>query len=94
MYADVPNVDLNTPANGYYGQYIGVSSNLWSTLAPFISARVDDDQTGSKRVEVIRLAQADNQSAVRFRIAMAGTYAWYFGIDDFGLYSITSANPP
>jgi hypothetical protein len=94
VYADVPNVDLNTPANGYYGQYIGVSSNLWSTLAPFISARVDDDQTGSKRVEVIRLAQADNQSAVRFRIAMAGTYAWYFGIDDFGLYSITSANPP
>ena len=80
--------------SGYYGQYIGVSSNLWSTLAPFISARVDDDQTGSKRVEVIRLAQADNQSAVRFRIAMAGTYAWYFGIDDFGLYSITSANPP
>ena len=94
VYADVPNVDLNTPANGYYGQYIGVSSNLWSTLAPFISARVDDDQTGSKRVEVIRLAQADNHSAVRFRIAMAGTYAWYFGIDDFGLYSITSANPP
>jgi hypothetical protein len=93
-YADVPNVDLNTPANGYYGQYIGVSPNLWSTLAPFISARGDDDQTGSKRVEVIRLAQADNQPAVRFRMAMAGRYAWYFGMDDFGLYSIPSANPP
>jgi hypothetical protein len=94
VYADVPNVDLNTPANGYYGQYIGVSPNLWSTLAPFISARGDDDQTGSKRVEVIRLAQADNQPAVRFRMAMAGRYAWYFGMDDFGLYSIPSANPP
>ena len=94
VYADVPNVDLNTPANGYYGQYIGVSPNLWPTLAPFISARGDDDQTGSKRVEVIRLAQADNQAAVRFRMALAGRYAWYFGLDDFGLYSIPSANPP
>jgi len=94
VHADVPNVDLNSPANGYYGQYIGVQSNLWSTLAPFLAARGDDDQTGSKRVEVIRLAQADNQPAVRFRMAMAGRYAWYFGIDDFGLYSIASANPP
>ena len=25
---------------------------------------------------------------------MAGAYGWYFGIDDFGLYSITSTNPP
>ena len=94
VYADVPNVDLNSVANGYYGQYIGVKSNLWSTLAPFLGARGDDDETGSKRVEVIRLAQADNQAAVRFRMAMAGRYAWYFDMDDFGLYSITSANPP
>jgi hypothetical protein len=27
-------------------------------------------------------------------MAMAGRYAWYFGMDDFGLYSITTANPP
>jgi hypothetical protein len=94
VYGDVPNVDLNSPANGNYGQYIGVSPNLWSSLAPFLSARGDDDLTGSKRVEVIRLAQADNQPAVRFRIAMAGRYAWYFGIDDFGLFSIPSAEQP
>jgi hypothetical protein len=94
VYGDVPNVDLNSTTDGYYGQYIGVKSNLWSTLAPFIQARGDDDQTGSKRVEIVRLAQADNQPAVRFRMAMAGRYAWYFGIDDFGLYSITSADPP
>ncbi len=94
VHADVPNVDLNTTGNGFYGQYVGVKSNLWSTLAPFIQARVDDDEVGSKRVEVIRLAQADNQSAVRFRLAMAGRYSWYFGVDDFGLYSISSANPP
>ena len=94
VYADVPNVDLNSTANGYYGQYIGVKSNLWSTLAPFLAARGDDDETGSKRVEVIRLAQADNQPAVRFRMAMAGAWAWYFGMDDFGLYSITGASAP
>ena len=94
VHADVPNIDLNTLGNGYYGQYIGVQSNLWSTLAPFLSARGDDDLTGSKRVEIIRLALADNQPAVRFRMALEGEYSWYFGIDDFGLYSIASASPP
>ena len=94
VYSDVPNVDLGSAHNGYYGQYIGVKSNLWSTLAPFLSARGNDDLTGSKRLEVIRLAQADNQPAVRFRLAMAGAYGWYFGIDDFGLYSIPTANTP
>ncbi len=94
VHADVPNVDANSVNNGYYGQYIGVKSDLWSTLAPFLSARGNDDQTGSKRVEIIRLAQADNQPAVRFRMAMAGVYGWYFGIDDFGLYSVASASPP
>ena len=94
VYFDVPNVDAASLHNGYYGQDIGVKSNLWSTLAPFLSGRGDDDQTGSKRVEIVRLAQADNQAAVRFRMAMAGEWAWYFGIDNFGLYSITSASAP
>jgi hypothetical protein len=35
--------------------------------------------------------QADNQAKVRFRFAHAGTDSWYFGIDDFGLYSISNA---
>jgi hypothetical protein len=94
IQADVPNVDAGTLVNGYYGQYIGVNSNQWAGLAPFLGARGDDDQAGSKRVEVLRLAQADNQPAVRFRMVMAGKYAWYFGIDDFGLYSIASSSPP
>jgi hypothetical protein len=77
-----------TPVGGYYGAFIGVASNLWSTLAPYISARVNDNPVESKRVEIFRLPQADNQSKVRFRFAHAGTDSWYFGIDDFGLYSI------
>jgi hypothetical protein len=79
---------------GYYGAFIGVASNQWSTLAPYISQRLDDNPVESKRVEVFRLAAADNQANVRFRFAHAGTDSWYFGIDDFGLYSIGSVARP
>lgn len=75
---------------GYYGAFIGVASNQWSSLAPFISARADDDPVGSKRVEIIRLPQADNQPKVRLRFAHAGADSWYFGVDDLGLYSLPS----
>ena len=82
-------VDSGGQTNGgYYGAFIGVASNLWSTLAPYISPRRDDNPVESKRVEIFRLNQADNQSTVRFRFAYAGTDSWYFGIDDFGLYSL------
>src|SRR5262249_5379312 len=86
-------VDSQTKG-GYYGAFIGVASNQWSTLAPYISARVDDNPVESKRVELFRLAAADNQSHVRFRFAHAGTDSWYFGVDEFGLYSIPSAAAP
>jgi len=82
------------PAPGNYGAFIGVDTNQWSTLAPYISARIDDNPVESKRVELFRLAAADNQSHVRFRFAHAGTDSWYFGVDDFGLYSIPSAAGP
>ena len=48
----------------------------------------------SKRVELYRLAGADNQSHVRFRFAHAGTDSWYFGVDAFGIYSIPSVAAP
>jgi hypothetical protein len=82
------------PPPGYYGAFIGVTSNLWSTLAPYISPRVNDDPVESKRVELFRLAGADNQSHVRFRFAHAGTDSWYFGVDEFGIYSIPSVPAP
>jgi Concanavalin A-like lectin/glucanases superfamily/Immunoglobulin domain len=70
-----------------YSNFIGavVSTNL----IPYISPRRNDDPLSSKRIEVIRLPYADNQPHVRFRFGQAGTSSWYFGIDDFGLYSIT-----
>lgn len=78
---------------GYYGAFIGVSSNLWSTLGPLISGRINDDPIESKRIELFRLPQADNQAKVRFRFAQGGTGSWYFGIDNFGLYSISQSKP-
>ena len=93
-HGDVPDLDAGTLGNGHYGRYIGVTSDKWATLAPFLSARLDDDQVDSKRVEIIRLAQADNQSTVRFRFGQVGTWSWYFGIDDLGLYSINGGSAP
>lgn len=78
---------------GTYGAFIGATTNTWATLGPFISARVNDDPAESKRVELFRLPKADNQAKVRFRFAQAGTGSWYFGIDNFGLYSITASKP-
>jgi len=73
---------------GFYGAFIGVDSNRWSTLAPFISRRVDDNNVESKRIEIFRLPLADNQAKVRLRFAHAGTDSWYFGVDNVGLYSL------
>ncbi len=79
---------------GYYGAFIGVDSNRWSQLGPFISARLDDNPADSKRVEAFRLPAADQQSRVRLRFAHAGTDSWYFGLDNIGLYSLNVVSPP
>lgn len=82
-------IDQLGQTNGdYYGAFIGVAPAQWGNLAKYISARVNDNPIESKRVEIFRLPQADNQAKVRFRFAQAGTDSWYFGIDDFGLYSL------
>ncbi|MGO8696575.1 MAG: immunoglobulin domain-containing protein [Limisphaerales bacterium] len=69
-----------------YGAFIGAP--ITTALIPFIQGRRNDDQLSSKRIEVLRLAMADNQPTVRVRFIQAGTSSWFFGIDDFGLYSI------
>jgi Immunoglobulin domain len=86
-------VDLQAKG-GYYGAFIGVASNQWANLGPYISERLNDDPVESKRVEVFRLPAADNKPKVRLRFAHAGTDSWYFGVDDVGLYSITTVTPP
>ena len=77
-----------------YGAFIGVATNEWKNIAPFIQARINDDAVESKRVELFRLPKADNQATVRLRFAQAGTGSWYFGIDDVGFYSINTVAKP
>ncbi|MEO6036466.1 MAG: immunoglobulin domain-containing protein, partial [Verrucomicrobiota bacterium] len=92
-YADVAtNFISGVSYGGFYGAFI--AAPISQALAPYISPRVDDNPVESKRVELFRLTAADNQPAVRFRFAQAGADSWYFGVDDFGLYSITPGALP
>jgi Concanavalin A-like lectin/glucanases superfamily/Immunoglobulin domain len=49
---------------------------------------VNESQWIGKEIEQLRLVGADFQKTVRFRIAYEGRCSWYWGIDNFGLYSI------
>jgi hypothetical protein len=85
LYTDENGAELG----GTYGAFI--AAPISQDLALFISPRVNDSPIESKRIELFRIDKADNQSRVRFRFAHAGTDSWYFGIDDFGLYSISKS---
>lgn len=78
--------DAGNDIGGTYGAF--VSAPVSEALAPFIEARINDDSKDGKRMEVRALPDAANQSRVRVRFGHAGTDSWYFGIDNFGLYSI------
>ena len=84
--------DTFEEVGGYYGAYIG--AEISEALAPYISSRINDNQTESKRYELFRLPEADGEKTVRFRLAKSGTYSWYWGIDNFGLYSIAPSSMP
>ncbi|HNQ74487.1 MAG TPA: hypothetical protein PKN95_12890 [Verrucomicrobiota bacterium] len=89
------NIDaVTTLTTAREDQPYGLAYSAWlgapvtAALAPFLSGRVNDDPVESKRVEVFRLPAADNQANVRFRLFQAGTASWYWGIDDWQLYSV------
>ncbi len=84
--------DSGNTVGGNYGAFIGADPS--SDLSAFIQARVDDDPVGSKRIELYPLPQAANQPKVRFRFATAGTDSWYWGVDDFGVYSLSVVEAP
>lgn len=70
--------------------YEFIEARPLESLGPYVDGRWNDDQVESKPLEVFRLPKADNQANVRFRFVQVGTGSRYFGIDDFGLYSIPS----
>ena len=84
--------DTFEEVGGFFGAYIG--AEITEELAPYISGRIDDNQTESKRYELFRLPEADGEKTVRFRIAKTGTWSWYWAIDNFGLYSIAPSSMP
>ena len=93
-HGDVANYtdDAGNLIGGTYGAFIGAP--ITTNLAPFIQGRVNDNRVESKRYELFRVSGADNQSKVRFRFIHAGTDSWYWGIDDFGLYSPEASVTP
>jgi hypothetical protein len=71
-----------------YGSYI--KAPISAIKVSDIAGRLNDSTTDGKRIEVIRLPKADGQASVRFRFNANGTSAWFWGIDDFGLYEINA----
>jgi len=57
-------------AAGKYADFI--LAEPIDSLGPFISGRIDDDGTESKRFERFRIAAADGQAQVQFRLVQAG----------------------
>ena len=71
---------------GTYGFFI--KAPITQALAPYIDGRVNDDPTESKRIEVYYVPELDNKKTVKFRFVQAGTSSWYWGIDNWGIYSV------
>jgi hypothetical protein len=71
---------LATGAGNSYGAFIGVASNQWATLGPYISGCAPGDHTTYHRVEKYRLPRADGQSDVRFRFGFVGSNSWDWGV--------------
>jgi len=96
--ATMNNVDLHIPYGtcnygNSCGSFIGVTPDKYDTLTPYIRLCAPGDHTTWHRVEQFRLPQADGQTTVRFRFAFVGANFWDWGFDNFGLYSLSSAQP-
>ncbi|HAM71659.1 MAG TPA: hypothetical protein DCM86_08460 [Verrucomicrobiales bacterium] len=93
-YGDVARYTdgTGTLVGGYYGFFL--KAPITPALAPFIEGRINDDGSESKRVEVAQVPLADNKSDVQFRFIQSGTSSWYWGIDNWGVYSVPSLVPP
>jgi hypothetical protein len=84
----VPDPAPNPVYNTNYGSYI--KAPISSIKPANIAGRLNDDTFDGKRIEVVRLTQADGKTDVRFRLNANGTSAWFWGIDNFGLYEINT----
>jgi hypothetical protein len=77
-----------------YGIY--VKAPISASMIPYMKGYTNDAADNNdfpfsgKEIVVVRLPQADGRSQVKFRFVNDGTSAWFWGIDDFGLYEINT----
>ena len=67
-----------------------IAAPITQALEPYIEGRINDDSYESMRFEAFRLPNADQQASVQFRFMQAGTGSWFWGIDNWGIYSVPS----
>jgi len=89
-----PNPCSATPDVSCYTNFLGVDPSWYANLGPYIHLGGRGDNASYHRVEKYPLPQADGQATVRFRFAFSGRDYWDWGFDNFGLYSLASAEPP
>jgi hypothetical protein len=70
-----------------------IAAPISQALEPYIEGRVNDDPYESMRFEAFRLPNADKQASVQFRLMQAGTGSWFWGLDNWGIYSVPSLVP-
>ena len=67
-----------------------IAAPITQALEPYIAGRINDDSYESMRFEAFRLPNADHQASVQFRLMQAGTGSWFWGLDNWGIYSVPS----
>jgi hypothetical protein len=67
-----------------------IAAPISQALEPYVDGRVNDDSYESMRFEAFRVSNADKQASVQFRFMQAGTGSWFWGFDNWGVYSVPS----
>jgi hypothetical protein len=96
VYTSFARIDVNrnwsplccTAVATNYGSYIYAPTNIIKPTD--CVGRFNDSNLDGKRIEVVRLPKADGQPSVKFRLNANGTSSWFWGIDNFGLYEIST----
>jgi hypothetical protein len=85
--AEIPTwTDSNGHVNNTFAS--GIGAPISQALAPFFAPRVNDDDFDGKRIEVVRLPLAANQSNVRLRLGQIGSCSWYFGMSQIAFFDV------
>jgi hypothetical protein len=90
LNADTANWIENGVAKGdNYGA--ALAAPITQALAPYITPRLNDNETEGHRIEVFRLPAASRKSDVRLRFAQLGTDSWWFAVDNIAFYDDPNA---